>query len=663
MQPRFDITRIASVSNVNLSSGQCTLSWLDAYGRERSGVTLAQPYVGRGWGIQCGIENGSVSVVTMDSDITSPYMLSYLQHPNFRRDDSENVLEIAPDEYPYRKIEIGEIILQSKLNSAITLNRNGDIILDTAEGNFIEINKERDEIIQLSAERKIECESGQLITGTIRRDVREKTEREEDAIFGLSAEFGLQFDFDLQKIGVNPEFSQTFPQGLFDAREGTTSLGANRSDMLNPALVEWRMLINEFADSNIGLDDIGLTDKQKAVGKMIQNHLAEVVIGTDVNELGKTLRFDYGFDVGGKGHGSIWSTNDDSTGKSNDGKIDLTNTLRSSKKERSSNFQWTVASLDKAVTATLLKARLHTKGVNHQGKKEGANYRGSLWELQVDKEGLTKWNIPAATSVNNTEPFREGRSLLFNMEGSATVVIGREKATGNQGLDKITGFNVGADFVNTNMFPDYGRRDRSLTLDCEGNIEALIGADDNKGQSLMIEADGSLSLYLGKEVNQIVDDSPITQAAFADNRLDRSLTARLAGNMEIDVGADAENNQSIMIQTVGGNKFIFGKDSSNENSIDVEVEGGIVINISGPNGQQQAINIDATGDINIVVSGDTRIQTSGKTEIISEGQCLVQASNIDLDGGTPLFPVFTVNEPDQITGRPYIGSSKVKASL
>jgi hypothetical protein len=260
------------------------------------------------------------------------------------------------------------------------------------------------------------------------------------------------------------------------------------------------------------------------------------------------------------------------------------------------------------------------------------SFPGSLWEVAVDKEGLTKINIPAATALQDPtgkplEPFREGRSLLMNMDGDATISVGKQKATGDFGLPRLT-----TDFfLNRNDYPNYGRKDRSLTLDLEGNLETWIGADNNVNQSLIMQADGSITMLVGREGdNGLADkgvtpanvrnfwDFPITLAAKAPTRKDRSFTGKFAGNIELLVGSDEAAQQSIIISTTGGNGFRFGQDKDGQ-SVQLATTGGIDIQIQGPMQQSgYALHIDAQGVVHIRATGNIMVETEGKCHVRSQ---------------------------------------------
>lgn len=718
----YDRIRLARVTNINYNTNLCEVRFYDRLGGAREDVHLSQPYVGRGWGILAGVEIGSLVLVGEETN-GAIRLLAYLPHPHFFTDNVNEFSDVTPAESPYRRLTSGEVVLQSKPNSVVALNNTGDILLETPDGNILEIDREADLIFQQSSQREITCDAGTMTSGVVRRDVRSLEERELDVIFGGTAILGLDFDVFDETIGLDPGYPDIsreggknnntdrnlipgladpfFPEEIEDGRGS----GVNISDMLNPALTEWHLQVTEFGDGNPGLDSPLLNDQARLRGHIEPNTLAEVACGTVVNEVGRQIRFDYYFGqptaeiygVGGissllsgsnenigKGHGRAWRTYTNQFSVSWDRHFNRSNALKGLTAQKppgiaapghNTGGEWTVDTLVQSPTAILFRALLHTKGADNFGRKETElttafrsgeeeliqqalqrSYPGSLWELAIDKEGLTKVNIPAATALENAdgeplEPFREGRSLLMNMDGDATMTIGRQKATGDFGLPRLT-----TDFfLNRNDYPNYGRKDRSLTLDLEGNLETHIGADNNVNQSVIMQADGSIALSVGREGdNGLADrdvepagvtnlfDRPITAASKATTRADRSLTGKFLGNIELQVGHDGEAGQSIMISTSGGNGFRFGKDVDDQ-SIQLVTTGGIQIQVQGPMQQQgYALHIDAEGIIHIVASGDIQIETEGQCHVKTQENMTVNcgasinmqaAENINLTAG------------------------------
>ena len=741
---KWDRPRLGEVVAIERQSNRCTIQWYDFVAAENPIISITHPFQARGWGIHIGLEIGTIVLVQYDMT-DQPRIVAYMNVPEFYRGDTEDNIEIAADEFAYRIPQSGEIILQGKTNSAITLNEIGDVVLETVDGNSIEIDRNSQTIALESTQTSIINDAAIVTSGVVRRDIRTSVEKGEDILFG-SAAVGKDFNVLDLTIGINPEHipqlqegqsteaagtqqadpDASFLKGIADAtfvplsrakrtdeqtdeqiKEQVKELEAqkrlnNNLQMSNPAVTEHKIRFLELGDGNPGIDLVDTTQEQKKRGKLPDNLLGEFVVGTDVNEFGKILRFDYGFGSGDKGHeGRLWSTfsalleggigekkvvntstfgavGNEITqiGTSNDRKLDPDNTLQKTKDERNNNSEWTVSRKEKVDLATLLRLTLHTQGADGKGVLETTNNPGSLFELQIDKQGLIKLNIPAATSLpNDIEPWRAGQSALVNLDGALSLGIGKFKETGIEtkqpnktailGLDKITGRNSAAAFVtrNTLIAVDqngkngklgFGRKDRSLSLDLAGNLEALIGADTNTGQSIMLEADGSLAFFFGKENESQFgkDENSESQTAaatitpgtgLAETRADRSITGRTAGSVQLDLGQDTAQQQSLVLRTAGGNAFKFGFDKSNK-SITALCEGSIDLKINERSrpGVALAITIQK-GDIKV-------LNQDGNITIESSGPITVKAPLITLDGNVAITGSLTVDGSVAVDG-------------
>lgn len=659
LQSRFlnpDRLFLAIVISVDYQRGVCTLSFFKPNDRADN-IVVAQPYTGRGWGVFCGVEPGTICVCAHDHE-RKVYIVAYLPDLAFMNEAIQRNASIGIDEFPFPRVVSGEIVLQSKSNARFAMNRFGDISLETPTGDRVVLDATTDTFEILSAQKIETCEAFSSVSGAIKRDVRTPDEKLQEPLTGVSSSFGFNLDSVTELIGFDPTYKpstapalskellegqeetgfnsnvradiqeafDSLPNGLADLSLGETGSSLFKSDAVNPPLTEVRTSFYEFADSNVGLDQQQVTDELKAVGKFDNNVIGRLVYGTYVNEVGKILRFDYGFDDGQMGHALMWNTlgiNVHVDGKSTDDFFDRNNTLREPKGEIREDFEWTVETLESTDAATFYDFTLRTRGVNYNGVEELEETGGKNWFLRIAKDGLTKLNIPAATSLNAKQFHREGRSLLANFDGSIEATIGKQVCTKEKGLDRVVGITDDrANFVNMNNYPNYGRKDRSVGLDLQGNLELLVGGDSNVNQSIMLQADGSLSAFFGKEVLQsnaqgVIDPlapesgMPISTACLASDRKDRSITVRTIGNVEAHIHKDTAYGQSLMVTTEGGNRSMWGKDKRNR-SWDVQTTGGVRIEVQGPMQKQNyALEIDLEGNMHIYVNGKVDIHSTG----------------------------------------------------
>ena len=689
----------------------------ESQNQKQTSVKISQPYVGLGWGIRAGIETGTV-VITEETAKGKPNILAYLADDDFSPDSADKLTTLNATA-KFKALQEGELVLQSRANSLMFLDAAGRIALSTADGNLFEINKSTDSINQISVNQNIITEAVQLRNGLVRRDIRTDQEKTDDLFISslLTFDFTYQENYDI--VGVDSQHS--IPDttgnlvGTFDPEVGQTSIldlsgiagtpNANKivQPIKNPALTEYRLDINEFSDSITGLSITKTPDDLKA-GRLPLNLASRLILGTSVDENGRLPRFDYVFGSGTPiGHGTIWKlpgVND--TNISVDNKVDPTQSIKTPPILGNST-QWISSGISKFNTATAFQLLLNTRGADNNGKVPDKTHLGSHWNLQVDKEGLTKWNIPASTPLG--EPFRNSRSLLWNMDGSLTQSIGKEN---NAELLSITGDIDKAKFVN--IVP--GRQDRSITSDIKGSTEVRMGADF-AGQSHMIQADGALAFYYGQMLSteasivSTVSTTGLKAPSKSGKRIGSSISGRTAGSIELDIGINENNNKqslalnaagvmsitigadkvkdSLVLQSAGnirfevangGHKFeMYSSDSpsSFKNGIllahglgpFIQIDANGTITLKGLGGNQ--INMSPIGDIamtnsvgNISLSADGTVTLKGGTTqmtlnasgviITTLGKTTIDASAVDIAGKVGGVSVSGLNFNANVTG-------------
>lgn len=588
----------AIISRVNQLTGIAEIAYQsDKYERNRPNVRLPQPYAGLGWGILAGIEIGTPLIVSEDPD-GKPHILGYFTNDKYFGESLEaasgdlgTTFQLEPK---YKQLKEGEIALQSKSNSLVFLNDQGGINLSTSDGCLFEVNKNTDSINQISLSSNIITEAASVRNGLIKRDLRTEQQKIEDLFLDslLQEDFSFQQDYDI--VGVDSQYNITDNidkyTGIFDTTEGinpileiagikqTPEADKTTRNIKNPSLVEYRIDAHEFSD---GISSLSLSEEKQRLleGRLPLNLAGRFIIGTVVDENGLMPRFDYVFGSGNsKGHGEIWKLPAiNETNVSVDFKIDSSKTITSSA-VLGNKSQWISSGIDRFNTAQAFQLVLNTRGADNAGKIPDAKSIGSRWGLMVDKEGLTKWNIPAATSLNNKELFRAGRSLLWNLDGSITQSVGKEKSTI---LKNITGLLKDREFVNIQPT----REDRSWTGDFEGNIEWKVGKD-GAGQSIMIDSDGGLAFYFGKHTSNkdsVVKDvkvAGLTSPSKSRRRIGTSISGKTDGSIELNIGTDV-NAQSIALNAGGVISISINKDEVNDSFL-LNTTGNI--KLKGPNG-------------------------------------------------------------------------------
>lgn len=281
LEEKFEYIKIGRILNIDYNAGTCDIATTDKSAGKRKSVIYPYPYAGNGWGILVGPEENSQVLLSYDRE-NRPWVVAYRPNATYFNDDVRGFPAVEPTDFPYRKPLSGEVILQSKANSAVEMNQQGDIRLETVNGLYFEINKGLETIFQQSVDAETVTESGIYKSGLVRRDVREDVDKEQDVLFGSG--FGLDTSELLfsEVLGMNPEYKVGDSlRGLYDPKYSS----ANPQTSNNAALTETRLIVEEYADSNVGLDQVQLSDAAKAIGKMEVNRLMDIHLGTVVTEL------------------------------------------------------------------------------------------------------------------------------------------------------------------------------------------------------------------------------------------------------------------------------------------------------------------------------------------------------------------------------------------
>lgn len=565
-------------------------------GQEISNLSFPQPFLGRGWGILTGVETDTL--VTVEQTPHDTHIIGYEVNTEFyeaTRSISDS-LALTPT---YKELREGEIALQSRSNSLVFLNEVGNIELSTSDGNLFEVNKETDTINQISLSNITITEAARLRNGLIKRDVRTDLEKEADLFVNQLLSVDTSKDLSLDIVGADSEHELEDLTGTFDPTESDPSIlvvpgiqGTPNADKIvtgaNPALVEYRLDVAEFAD---GLSGLSFTadEETREQGRLSPNTAAILALGNVVNEGGVMPRFDYVFGNGTpKGHGRLWelpAVNE--IHNSVDFKTDLNRRVTDAI-ANGSETEWVSAGINRFNTALMFDLVLNTRGADHEGNIPDGTNIGSKWALRVDKEGMTKWNIPAATNLDGLEQFRAGRSLLWNMDGSLSMSVGKEQSADLKSIG-----HTDVSLLKT-------RKDRSWTADFEGSIEWVVGADA-LGQSRILEADGSYAFKYGlnksteASVVSSIDTAGLTAPSVGGKRTGNSVSGILEGSAEFQIGVnDSANRQSIAMNADGLVSMTLGTDKVKD-SLKIEAAGNIKMKVANGGHKFEMTAFDSPG--------------------------------------------------------------------
>lgn len=665
----------AKITEVDHKRGTASLDFMGGLSKPVKNVLLPHPYAGLGWGINVGTEvNGMV--LTSENANQEAFIIGFLPDEKYFRENSyknTQQQDLAINNLPkYRELREGEIHLQSKEASQLYFDYLGDVTLGTADGNFINIHKSTDTINTVSVINQTVTEAGFIRNGIVRRDIRKESEKLDDLIIDSLISYDEKQLEPTYIIGTDPVFKESLEHpGLFDPTEGMPNIlehngkhlrGLNKDwkgapwktvpfadkileKVKNPAVTEFQIEVNEWSDGIASLNLIEQKPEHTIRGWLPPNLLARVTLGTLVDKNGLMPRFDYVFGdklqqdrkekKRGKGHNRIWYTTINENNNCTDYKYDNKRTLKDGPIGMNDTFRCEVENLvDKFNASIAFEAIFNSRGNDHRGVCPDDEEIGSRWYMAIDKEGMTKLNIPAASKLG--EVHREARSLLANLDGSITLSVGREKGTDFTKKSVVAGhygtydksdakFNADACWVegewperpgdSSKLFlnVESDRVDHSITFDLDGCVEGRIDAKEKTKEAVMLEINGGICTYIEKFIHSkksvaIPKNPLLKKPSKNDSRNEYSISSRMTGAVELDIGKSA-GDQSMAINAASVCKFAIDSDSKGD-SLNIQQVGSFTLDVLDGNHKIEVLSRTTPG-----ISNDSiRLQHGGATQ-------------------------------------------------
>ncbi len=618
--------RLAIVTDVNYDDGIMKTRWLDgAQTDDAQDVPIPHPASGKGEGIYFGIRKGSLVALAMAAYEryipvaiipTKGFYSNVDSLPGSQYDDMETP-----------SIKEGEVAISGMTGAKIFLDEDGNISLVNAfgEGTLLGGDPDKEDrctiINQSPAEYSI-SQTGLKADGIIRRDLRPNEEEFETSIIDPLTD--VKFEHILEDVGLDPskEVSLVTRAG----EEG----GSDVSDKFrNPPFVENRKIINEFgSDWGVGNEDF---EKQLLSSK--KNHIPKR-ISTDRRER-RTNVLSLSYTYPNELIETVEGTLVDLFGNLLDGNRNIL-----PKPSDEKEIKW----LEEALENTRHTIAFH-KEIN---SRKGVGYRGSginvfkpnkktpletlnnardrsRWFIDVDKEGITKINIPAS-SETGTVP------LLSRYENSSTVEVddkGHAKKTGREQDDVLALFRPSSE-------KDSEKRDIFLDQFGPGGIEVSDAPENRlRGEKTSWTDDGdstsqqplsdrlqagtafhditktaikllktnlnqSSADAVGNNTIPVKDEAPAIHNKInrvynkkepikfdengrpinGPNAGGRSVNLNLDGSLEMSIGANTVDRVSWILDTAGGIVSRIGRDRFGRSAI-IHMDGSLALEVGG----------------------------------------------------------------------------------
>jgi hypothetical protein len=506
-------------------------------------------------------------------------------------------------------LKSGEILLQASSNTSIKINRDSTINIGSYL-NKIYINTDRNIIIDNFNNKLSFTEASREITGIVLRD---KSPNE-----NISKESRLDnpnYDKYLKPIGLDPKF----PVNSVD-----------RGSIKNPAFVEKRELIYEFAGTTTIEDELfesslyGSTNENKktyllpnrrknrtdtlSLSLVSPNYLIETVKGTVVDIFGNIL--DLNRQPIPIGNNNITLN---PSGEADKVKVYL-KIRELQRKSIAYHFE-----------INARKNLIGPSGIQLPDINSNADYsrNRSRFFLDIDKEGQFKLNVPASSENGNIP-------LLVRYENYSTYGP-QDDGNVNKHYFRKDGKDIFVDsFANSekstiNITGNKGVNDSGTTMagiiieDEDGNVaptDRIIKIGDNEqtirhntpyhnildtcyashtsqaNKYISYQYEPSFDVSSIPTIDNIV--TPVIKVSGKDaNAGGRSGSINFDGSLEMSIGANTIDRQSLWLDTAGGILANIGRDRNNISAA-VSMDGDLILQVGG-----------------MGISSDSRFKTKG----------------------------------------------------
>jgi hypothetical protein len=629
------VARRAVVKSVNYADGTLTTRWLDD-DSDGPVVPIPHPFGNKGGsGIFVGIKVGTVIVLVMAS-YKNYIPVAVIPTIAYYSDMSE-ISESDYDDLSFPTLSAGDIVVQGPTGSVISLGSGLDevvVVNEFGEGTIIGGGSDsfRCSMNVAAPTNYTISQYGIKASGIVRRDV--KIEETEDSFIDFLT--ALDSEQSLEEVGWHPEKQISYSSG------GTSQV--NSGDFgRNPPYVEDRQMIYEFGRnwmvgsieeeksklSACNLSTPSSTDRSERRSNALSlslanpNELIEKISGTVVDIFGNPLDINRKIIV-------IKSASDIDAGLKNtlEGvrhgiayhmEINARKGIRFNKKQSTKKPEL-FESWSESISSTSNNARDRSR-----------------WFIDVDKEGLTKINIPATSETGNVPIItRYENSSVLNIDSKGNSSIsGRNKVEDTKKLYRneknrdIFIEQVGPGGIKILGDPPDNRMGGKKTSWVETdsttpsgsisqtkmptNIEsgtafhnitktawALIKENINNsasGWALIVEKDKDAPtpaaaglMAVSNEINPEPPKDNVTTATQNPNNSGllqnqpnaggRSVHLNLDGCLETSIGANTIDRVSWILDTAGALIWRLGRDRSGRSAI-VHADGTIALEVGG----------------------------------------------------------------------------------
>lgn len=601
--------RVATITRVDPSTMTAYVSFrptsagMSSVGTDDSTATVAQlpiSYLSAGGGFIGGLPAEGTPVVVSQAEGSSHYFIvAFLaRDPAARITKSATQIKIPP-------LVRGQITIQANTNGSIALDSDGIVIGEPV--NSLTFDTTRNVMLNTFDYSYYVGQGGTAISGAIKRDRMPKTNYPSSIRLNDTA-----YDDNLKIIGMDP---------VSDARNSNVG-----SAIRNPARVEQHEFFYEYEfdaqvrsnDQELNFYKTGIFSDESTIlnrrtsrvdalslSLVAPNYLMESTKGTVVDIFGNIV--DINRDIVPIGNiNPNQNTNASTTVSASAAQIKTT----VNQQNTFSNAYEQIKRLERKSVAYHfeINARKETKGAGPPNVNNDDDYARarSRFYLDIDKEGQIKLNVPASSETGNiglltryenystvypNPASNDPNDMMFNptytdvlIEPFANVqVISLKNDINDQAntagpIDRFSDPNKPTRIKHGTAYHDISKT--VSTLQASSFYNPFPSAEASASSNGLI---ATTPLGLGQVsplAANIVAEQLIVSGPQA-NAGGRSGSLNFDGSLEINVGANTVDRQSIWLDTQGGIVANVGRDLNNNVSLAMNADGQVLLQIGG----------------------------------------------------------------------------------
>jgi len=568
------------------------------------------------------------------------------------------------------KLDKDELRISASDNTKITLSKSSDILIGNNNGSSVHINTLNSLITTNFDSSNVFTQGTRSVTGVIKRDLNRNSFISQDV--KLTSDI---YDSLFEVIGLDPS-----------AQTNSLISGSKK----NPAFIENRELIYEFKNDSFVMDDFNesllygtksypdtdftFPNRRKSRADTLSltlqypNHLMETVKGTVVDIFGNILDINRVPIPVGEDTATLRSD-----GKNTDKKSAFIEIKELERKSIAFHFE--INARKDLISSTTKQLVLPDINSN----EDYARNRSRFF-FDIDKEGQFKLNVPASSErgnvplltryenystigdEDNNNPnkliFREDNLDIMHDSFAAPLALksndGISYATDKGSIKLVNNKADGAPIDRiTKSHIKHGTAHHDIINTCYAHQSLDVLEYPNEwGTSIFPISPADIPLLTNVVSKEIIISGDNANAG------GRSGSLNFDGSIELNIGANTIDRQSMWIDTAGGIVANFGRDLNN-NSANICMDGNVNMQIGAfgvttdsrfkkqnngqlgssldirvlnKGGRATLIRVDSNGSVTIMAPGNIAIHSNKDLKLSADGNVDIDAEGVIIQG-------------------------------